>query len=45
MTQTVFCFCFQHPNCPNDHVTLWHGYSLLHTEDEGRAYVQDLGTF
>ena len=29
--------------CPAGHVKLWDGYSLLHTEDEGRAHVQDLG--
>ena len=33
----------QVPQCPTDHVTLWDGFSLLHTEDEGRAHVQDLG--
>ena len=26
------------------HQELWTGYSLLHTEDEGRAHVQDLGS-
>jgi len=31
------------PLCPDHHGTLWKGYSLLHTEDEGRAHVQDLG--
>ena len=29
--------------CRSGHVALWTGYSLLHTEDEGRAHVQDLG--
>lgn len=31
------------PECADGHVTLWKGYSLLHTEDDGRAHVQDLG--
>ena len=32
-----------HPGCPPGHNILWSGFSLLHTEDEGRAHVQDLG--
>jgi collagen type IV alpha len=32
------------PVCPPGHERLWEGYSLLHTEDDGRAYVQDLGS-
>ena len=31
------------PNCPAGHMKLWDGFSLLHTEDEARANVQDLG--
>jgi collagen type IV alpha len=31
------------PRCTDGHTLLWDGYSLLHTEDEGRANVQDLG--
>ena len=31
------------PSCPRGHRKLWEGYSLLHTEDDGRAFVQDLG--
>jgi len=31
------------PGCPDGYMKLWDGYSLLHTEDDGRAYVQDLG--
>lgn len=30
-------------DCPTGHQPLWQGYSLLHTEDEGRSKVQDLG--
>ena len=33
------------PVCPENHFQLWSGYSLLHTEDAGRAHVQDLGKF
>ncbi len=33
------------PHCPPDHRDLWQGYSLLHTEDDGRAHIQDLGQF
>ena len=32
------------PLCLDNHPTLWKGFSLLHTEDDGRANVQDLGT-
>jgi len=31
------------PVCPSGYTKLWEGYSLLHTEDSGRANVQDLG--
>ena len=31
------------PDCPLGYRKLWDGYSLLHTEDDGRAHVQDLG--
>jgi len=31
------------PACPAGSVKLWDGYSLLHTEDDGRAATQDLG--
>ena len=31
------------PSCGYRHAPLWQGFSLLHTEDEGRAHVQDLG--
>ena len=31
------------PACPSGSVKLWDGYSLLHTEDDGRAITQDLG--
>ena len=31
------------PACPVGYSLLWDGYSLLHTEDDGRAHVQDLG--
>ena len=33
------------PLCPPGSEQLWDGYSLLHTEDEGRAQVQDLGYY
>ena len=29
--------------CPYDHSLLWFGYSLLQTDDESHAHVQDLG--
>ena len=29
--------------CPPGHDMLWYGYSMLHTEDEGRSHIQDLG--
>ncbi|KAI0224385.1 Collagen alpha-2(IV) chain [Lamellibrachia satsuma] len=32
------------PGCPLGYIKLWDGFSLLHTEDDGRAHVQDLGT-
>ena len=31
-------------HCPPGHTEMWTGYSLLHTEDEGRVHVQDLGS-
>jgi len=31
------------PSCPRGSVKLWDGYSLLHTEDDGRTSAQDLG--
>lgn len=31
------------PVCFDNHTQIWDGYSLLHTEDEGRIHVQDLG--
>ena len=33
----------QVPDCPAGYHQLWDGYSLLHTEDDGRAHIQDLG--
>ena len=34
----------QTPDCAKPgHIKLWDGFSLLHTDDEGRAFVQDLG--
>lgn len=31
------------PQCPQGHSRLWSGYSFLQSEDEGRAFSQDLG--
>ena len=31
------------PDCPPGHISLWTGYSFLHTEDGDRAHVLDLG--
>ena len=33
------------PACPSGSIKLWDGYSLLHTEDDGRTTSQDLGNY